>query len=274
MNNTNKLFYLLFISILLQTKDIKPVSKDTFEKIHIITSLITFAHQIIPYWVPETKKYKNWHDLEFKTKIPNDITNFINKKTDINLTETEINFYLPTIINQSIAASIDKEIDITSEIIENIKRFNSFFIKINYLNDDTKTRIQKEEFLITTSEILIKTLSKLILNKIFKNHSTLKRFTKITILTGIDFGGNWLRKEIEKKMAGLFPEYKIVITNSLFKNIIIEVTGEIIQKLFIDNNQTNKQKLLQNHIKAIMNNNELALKLKDLTKETKPIEIK
>ncbi|MFH1461977.1 MAG: hypothetical protein ABIF12_03465 [bacterium] len=274
MNNTKKIISFCFILIFLQTKNIKPVSKETFEKMHILTSLVTFAHQVIPYWVPETKNHKNWHNLEFKTKIPNDITNFINQKTDINLSETAINFYLPTIINQSIAASIDKEIDITSEIIENIKRLNSFFIKIKDLNDDKKTRIPNEEFLITTLEVLTKTLSKATLNKIFKNHSTLKRFTKITILTGIDFGGNWLRKKIETEMAELFPEYKTVIANSLFKNIIIEVTGEIIQKLFIDSNQTNKQKLLQEHIKAMMSNSELALKLKDLTNETKPIEIK
>ena len=274
MKNTKKILPLLLLSILFQVKNVKAVSKETVEQIHFITSMITILPSIIPNINGNTKwhnifnKYKKWENLNIKIKkpnslkIPEDFKPYIENNISIEL-------YAPTLFNQILAASLDKSIDLTSEIIENTKRIISFIKKTNRLFDRDKSLILSIELIITAIEITTKTISKSIITELLKKHKISKRLSKIIILSGLDFASNYIRVSIEKKIKEADPLYnvnKIVSTslvNSIAKNIIVETLGEKIQRLFIDNEKEKKQNRLQHQINKMM---------KDL--ETRPAEIK
>ncbi len=270
MKNTKKILPLLLLSILFQTKNVKAVSKETVEQIHFITSMITILPSITPDINGNTKwhnlfnKYKKWDNLNIKLLKP---------YTENNIS---IELYAPTLFNQILAASLDKSIDLTSEIIENTKRIISFSKKINQYNQKDKNYIIAAETGITTIEVITKAIARSIITDLLKKHKITKRISKIITLSALDFIANTVRVKLEKELELVNPK-KLVSTeliSAIAKNIIVETLGENIQRLFIDDEKAKKQKHLYQQIDNMISNNELVLKLKNNELETSPIKIK
>lgn len=282
MKNIKKIFTLLILSILFQTKNVKPFSKKSLEQVHFITSIMTILPSVMPdikggkKWQNLFNKHKKWENLSLKINKPNswDVPEEYKTYIEDNIS---IQLYVPTLFNQVLAASLDKSLDVTAEVIENTKRILKFSKKIdNYYESKDKNYIIAEETAITTIEIITKVITRSIITDLLKNHRITKRISKIIALSSLDFISNAVRVKLEKTLKLNNPK-KLLSTevlSAIAKNIIVETLGENIQRLFIDNEKANKQKYLQEQINNLMNNNEAILRLKNNEIETKPIEIK
>lgn len=277
MKNTKKILPLLLLSILFQTKNIKAFSKETVEQIHFITSITTILTSIIPDLNGNTKwhnlfnKHKKWENLNIKIKKPNsleimeELKPYMEKLKPYTENNISIELYAPTLFNQILAASLDKSIDLTSEIIENTKRIISFSEKIDQYHQRKKNYIIAAETGITTIEVITKAIARSIITDLLKKHKITKRISKIITLSALDLVASAARVKLDKKLE-LGNSKKLISTkliSAIAKNIIVETLGEKIQRLFIDNEKAKKQKRLQQQINKMM---------KDL--ETRPTEIK
>ena len=275
MKNTKKIFALLVLSILFKTQNVKPISKKAMGQIHFITSVIAILPSIIPdsngekKWYNPFNNHTRWENLSIKkpildfTKIPEEAQAYLGQYMENNIA---LEFYTPTVFNQILAASIDKDLDIVAELIENTKKMKMFIEKIDK-PQDSNFYVIFTEYIVTASEITSKAVARNILTKLFKSHKISKRLAKIITLSALDVAGSYARIELEKRKNEdpYFKGNKIITTavaSSIAKNIIIETLGEVIQRVFIDDEKTKNKKYLHNEIQRMMNNNESALKLK------------
>ena len=277
MKNTKKIFVLLILSILFQTKNVKPISRETVEKIHATTSLITSLHYYLPIiaseFEPKLRNHPKWPDLIIERKIHN-----IDEGASLRI-------YAPLFITRILAASLDKNLDETKNVTI-MRLFLILLDRIRNKNEGIATSLAVSG--IFTSKTLAKSFASKKITEKLENRKISKRITKIIILSGLDITFNLLHRYVQHivdKIKYKNINYPIAwpystsfeassAINSLAKNIVIETLGEVIQRFLIDDEKSEETKHINQQIDNMMNNNELVLKLKNNKIETKPIEIK